>query len=89
MEIYLIMMDVQILAQSNRDSNAQGQVLQVPTLVLKFAVMAKTMDSMIVMMEILSMGMDAHQRARLKLDSDVRAGIMLLQISALKFAVMG
>ena len=51
--------------------------------------MAKTMDSMIVMMEILSMGMDAHQRARLKLDSDVRVVIMLLQISALKFAVMG
>lgn len=53
MEIYLIMMDVQILAQSNRDSNAQRQVLQVPTLVMKFAVMAKTMDGMIVMMEIL------------------------------------
>ena len=35
------------------------------------------------------MRMDAHQCVRLKVDSDVRVGIIILQISALKFAVMG
>jgi hypothetical protein len=52
MEIYLITMDVQILAQSNQVSNVQGRVLQVLTLVLKSVAMAKTMGSMAAMMEI-------------------------------------
>jgi hypothetical protein len=46
------MMDAQILAQLNLVSNVQGQVLQVQTPVVKYVVMARTMVSMIVMMEI-------------------------------------
>ncbi len=34
------------------------------------------------------MGTDAHQHVQLKADLDVRVGIKLLQINALKFAVM-
>jgi hypothetical protein len=52
MEICRIMMDAQILAQLNLVSNVQGQVLQVQTPVVKYVVMARTMVSMIVMMEI-------------------------------------
>jgi hypothetical protein len=52
MEICRIMMDVQIHAQLNQGSNVQGQVLQLQTPVVKSAVMAKTMVSLIVMMEI-------------------------------------
>jgi hypothetical protein len=60
MEISLIMMDVQILALSNQVSSVQVQVPQAPIPALKYVVMAETMDSMSVMMEILSMVTDAH-----------------------------
>jgi cell division protein FtsL len=63
-------------------------VLQVQTPVEKYVVMAKTMVSTIVMMEILSMGTDAHQYVQLKSDLDARVEIKLLQINALKYAVM-